>query len=237
MRVIPIIGGVVSFTALILVAVGMATDHWVNFQRATILNPTIINPGRELAGLTPGKSTAVSYNVRNYGLWVGCYLEKSLSQTSCSYIGSKCYTDVCWTRISTASSSVRAQTCLDTRMVPLVNCTAYQFVRAFICMGIIIMIIGTSTQYVSMLTMNRTLAAVAGVVLFVAGIFVMIGFSIFYGQEFAKNGISSISSIGYSLVLVIIAWPIMLLSGIISCCSASMGLQDNEKSNYSTSNF
>jgi PMP-22/EMP/MP20/Claudin tight junction len=238
MRVIPACGGVVSFVSLIILAVGMATDHWIDFQRATALNPTVTNPATSLASLNPGVSPAVDYNVRNYGLWVGCFLEKSpAQQVSCTYIGSHCFANVCWRRYTTKKPSISKESCLDSRVVPLTNCIAYQFVRAFICLAILIMIIGTSAQLMSLLTSNRTLAAVAGVVVFIAGILTMIGFSIFYGQEFASNGISGIGSMGYSLVLVIVAWPCMLVSGILSCCAASMGIQETEKSNYSASNF
>lgn len=197
MRVVPACGGVLSFVALILLAVGMATDHWIDFQlqSSTIMNPTIVND--QLAQGAVARSngelrnsfdvtTNIEYNVKHYGLWIGCFVEKSNSTRSCTYIGSKCYTDVCWVR---KTSNTRASTCKDTRMAPVKNCTAYQFTRAFICLSIIFMVFGTSLQIVSLLTYNRSLAAVAGVVVVMAGVFAMMGFSIFYGEEYAQDGI------------------------------------------------
>lgn len=198
MRVIPACGGLLSFVALILLAVGMATDHWIDFElgKSSPLNPKIVND--ELVQKIEARSgktaraidftTTIEYNVRHYGLWIGCYMERSAQVNSCSYIGSKCYTDVCWVR---KSSNDRTETCKDTRMKPLTNCGAYQFTRAFICIAILLMILGTSTQMVSLMTYNRTLAAVAGVVVVIASIIAMMGFSIFYSEEFAKNGVSS----------------------------------------------
>lgn len=245
MRFVPACGGLLSLIALILLAVGMATDHWIDFEvgKSSTLNPTIVND--ELVAQIEARSgraaraidftTTIEYNVRHYGLWIGCYMERSAQVNSCSYIGSKCYTDVCWVR---KSANDRTETCKDTRMTPLTNCGAYQFTRAFICIAILLMILGTSTQIVSLMTYNRTLAAVAGVVVVISSVVAMIGFSIFYSEEFAKNGISSAARIGYSLILIAFAWPMMLVSGIMSCCAASMGVRQQYKSDYSSgSNF
>jgi PMP-22/EMP/MP20/Claudin tight junction len=199
MRLIPICGGILSSVALILLAVGMATDHWIDFElhKSSPLNPTILNNDLRTkilarsgakARKTLDSTTNIEYNVRHYGLWIGCFIERSNSTASCAYIGSKCFTDVCWIRKSAES---RTETCKDSRMTPLTNCTAYQFTRAFICMAIILMVLGTSTQLVSLMTYNRTLAAVSGVVIVAAGVIAMMGFSIFYGEEFAKNGIDA----------------------------------------------
>jgi uncharacterized membrane protein len=199
MRVVPACGGFLSFVALILLAVGMATDHWVDFElgKSSPLNPTIVNDKlvKKMDTRSPFKlsaavdfTTNIEYNVRHYGLWIGCYMERSSKVNSCAYIGSKCYTNVCWVR---KSASSRTETCKDTRMQPLANCGAYQVTRAFICLAILFMVLGTSTQLVSLMTYNRTLAAVAGVVVVIASVLAMMGFSIFYGEEFAKSGVSS----------------------------------------------
>lgn len=198
MRCIPITGGVLSFLALILLAVGMATDHWVDFLegKSSPMNKFVTNNNlvklntrsglSALNQVSSDRTTNIEYNLKHYGLWIGCYQERSNMTTSCAYIGSKCYTDVCWIRQSVDN---RQETCKDSKVGPLPNCTAYQFVRAFIIMGIILMVAGTSTQLVSLMTFNRALAAVAGVVVFAAGILVLLGFSIFYGQEYAKKDI------------------------------------------------
>lgn len=198
MRVIPACGGFLSFAALIILAVGMATDHWIDFKfgKSSKLNPTIVNDELKKKVVEEQTrqrqsidfTTTIEYNVRHYGLWIGCYLERNAQVSSCAYVGSKCYTDVCWVR---KSASSRSETCKDTRMAPLTNCGAYQVTRAFICLAILLMVLGTSTQLVSLMTYNRTLAAVAGVIVVVASILAMMGFSIFYSEEFAKSDISS----------------------------------------------
>lgn len=198
MRCIPVCGGILSFVALIILAVGMATDHWVDFtdKKSSSLNTYIVNNNLQQASARSGLSslnqvandltTNIQYNMKHYGLWIGCYQERFNGTTSCAYIGSKCYTDVCWIRKTPGDVK---ETCKDTKVGPLPNCTAYQFVRAFVVMGIILMVAGTSTQLVSLMTYNRSLAAVAGVVVFAAGILVLLGFSVFYGQEYARKEI------------------------------------------------
>lgn len=122
-------------------------------------------------------------------------------------------------------------------MTPITNCTAYQVVRAFIVMGMLILIVGVSTQVVSLITLNRAMAMLAGVIVFTAGLFVMIAFAIFYSEEMAKNGVNQIAHLGYSFNLIIATWPIALIAGLFSCCAASMGLRHKEVSDYSASNY
>lgn len=237
MRLIPLLGGILSCVSLIVLAVGMATDHWLDFYDSTSLNPNILNDAlkqRVRSGTISDFTTEIVYNVKHYGIWVGCYEERSNATRSCAFVRFRCQTNVCWIR---QSLGTRQETCKDTRMKPVTNCTAFQFVRAFICVGIFFLVIGAASQLVSLLTNNRTLAAVAGVIIFFSGLVAMAGFAIFYIEEFVKNGVRHIAKIGYSLLLVIIAWPLTLVAGVLSCCAASIGIQKHEKSDYSSSNF
>lgn len=234
MRFIPLCGGILSFVALLLLAVGTATDHWINLTGTKGINGPIVNT--ELVdsnALALDVTTRITYHTKHYGLWIGCYLEQANQVKSCAYVNTQCKTYVCWIR----EEKNRVGTCMQNRVMPLTNCTAYQFVRAFVVIGVILMVLGTSTQLVSLMTFNRTLAAIAGLVVFLAGFCVMIGFSIFYNEEYATNGAREIGGVGYSLILIAFAWPAMMLSGVLSCCSASIGIRTRMKSDYSASNF
>jgi len=117
------------------------------------------------------------------------------------------------------------------------NCAAYQVVRAFTVLGILVMIFGVAIQLVSLATVNRSLAMLAGLTIFMSGILVMIAFAVFYNEELSKSGLRNIGHIGYSFNLVTASWPITLIAGLISCCAASMGLRHKEVSDYSASNY
>lgn len=236
-KVFPIIGALLSVASLILVAIGSATNKWVVMDHTNKdLNPAVVNSKLgtqdKAAGVT-SSTTDITYSVSHYGLWIGCHKEHK-GAVSCSYIGASCYSDVCWIR---KTSQSRTKTCLDSRVGPVPNCTAYQVVRAFLLIGIIILVLGVATQLVSLVTVNRSLAMLAGLVIFVAGLFVMIAFAVFYSEEVSRSGLKNHGHIGYSLNLVIASWPLTLLSGLISCFAASMGLRHKEISDYSASNY
>lgn len=236
-KVFPIIGALLSVTALVLLAVGAATNKWVVMDNTNKdLNPTVVNSKLgtldKAAGVT-SSTTDITYSVSHFGLWIGCHKEHK-GAVSCSYIGSSCFSNVCWIR---KTSQSRTKTCLDSRVRTVPNCTAYQVVRAFLLIGVLIMVFGVSTQLVSLVTVNRSLAMLAGLVIFVAGLFVMTAFAIFYSEEVARSGLRNYGHVGYSLNLVIASWPLTLLSGLISCFAASMGLRHKEVSDYSASNY
>jgi hypothetical protein len=236
MRVLAFFGGVTSLVSLLIFAVGIATDHWINFQKTKALNPEIVNDQLQVASgskFTNDSTLMIRYNVRHYGLWIGCYMQRPNLTISCAYIGSRCYTNVCWVR---RAGIQKQETCKNTRMKPLTNCGGYQFVRVMVCIAILGMIIGTSTQLVSVLISNRSLAAMSGIIVFVSGFLVMIAFSIFYSEEFSKNHANTIGSIGYSLILVAVSWPLMFVAGVLSCCYAGSESKE-EKHGYSSSNF
>lgn len=237
MKLFPIVGAFVSVCALILLAIGAATNRWVVLtQGNNALNPTVVNSKLAVqdkkAGVTYSNAE-ISYMVFHYGLWVGCHKERK-GAVSCAYIGVRCYSNVCWIR-KTAKSSTR--TCLERKMAAVRNCIAYQVVRAFVVAGMLAVMIGIATQLVSLVTVNRTLAMLAGVTLFFGGLLVMIGFAVFYVEEVGKSGLLEFGRVGYSLILVIVGWPMVLVAGLISCFAASMGLRHKEISDYSASNY
>lgn len=236
-KVYPIIGSVLSLTSLLLLAIGATTNKWVILtQTRSDVNPPVVNSklGSTETRLGVTKSTfKISYSVAHFGLWIGCHKEHK-SAVSCAYIGARCYSNVCWIR---QTLKVRTKTCLDHRFVPISSCVAFQFVRAFITVGMILLLVGVCTQCVSLITIKRSLAMLAGLIVFTAGLFVMVGFAIFYSEGWLKSGLTAIGHRGYSFTLVIISWPLALFGGIISCFAASMGLRHKEISDYSASNY
>lgn len=237
MKLFPIVGALISVCALVLLAIGAATNKWVVLSQGNnTFNPTVVNSKLAVQDKNLGvtSSTAeISYMASHYGLWIGCHKELK-GAVSCAYIGASCFSDVCWIR-KTAKSSTR--TCLERRVAAVRNCVAYQVVRAFVVVGVFLAMIGTATQLVSLVTADRTLAMLAGVALFVGGIAVMTGFAVFYVEEVGKSRLLEFGRIGYSLILVIVGWPLALVAGMISCLAASMGLRHKEISDYSASNY
>ncbi|CDF36209.1 unnamed protein product [Chondrus crispus] len=236
-KLFPVVGTLLSIVSLVLLAVGAATNKWVVMDKTnTELNPTTVNSKLGIQDKQVGVTSSTSditYSVSHYGLWIGCHVEHK-GAVSCSYIGSRCFSNVCWIRKTSRS---RTKTCLDTRVSSVPNCTAYQVIRAFVTLGALAMICGVATQLVSLLTVNRSLAMLAGLIIFLAGLFVMVAFAIFYSEEVAKSGLRGVGHIGYSLKLITAAWPLMLLCGLLSCFAASMGLRHKEISDYSASNY
>lgn len=236
-KLYPIFGAVLSVVALIIVAIGASTNRWVYLSESdSTLNPSVVNsklqPIQTRLGVTQS-TTKITYSLTYFGLWFGCHKEHRGAVT-CAYIGSKCYSDVCWIRRTAANE---ATTCQDERVAPVKSCVSYQVVRAMLIIGIIFLVGGAATQVVSLLTVKRALAMLAGFVVFIAGLFIMVAFAVFYSENWRKSGLSSIGGLGYSFILVVVSWPLALTAGLISCCAASMGLRHKEQSEYSASNY
>lgn len=236
-KIFPVISTLLSVLSLVLLAIGAATNKWVVMDKTNReLNPTLVNSKLGVqdrqAGVTSSTSD-ITYSVSHYGLWIGCHIEHK-GAVSCSYIGASCFSNVCWVRKTSRS---RTKTCLDSRVNSVPNCAAYQVVRAFLIIGTLAMVFGVSTQLVSLVTVNRSLAMLAGLIIFSAGFLVMIAFAVFYNEEIAKPGLREVGHIGYSLKLVAAAWPLTVFCGLLSCFAASMGLRHKEISDYSASNY
>lgn len=237
-KVYPVVGAFISLTALIILAVGASTNKWVILQRASPgLNPTVVNTNLRSSqhsrlGFT-SSTTEISYAVSHYGLWFSCHREHR-GALSCSFVGAKCHSNVCWIRQTTVS---RTPTCLRRRVAPIHNCVAFQFVRLFVVIATVLMLLGVCAQFVSVIAIKRSLAMLAGIIVFASSLFVLIAFGIFYSEEWLKPSLRTIASIGWSFYLIIAAGPIALLGGILSCFAASMGLRHKEVSDYSASNY
>lgn len=246
-KVYPFVGAVITLVALILLAVGASTNRWVTIKQVDPhLNPTVVNsdlntrPASRL-GVTFG-NFHISYVMSQFGLWVGCHKEHK-SAVSCAFINSRCLSNVCWIRVTADS---RSTTCLRERTAPLVNCTAFQVVRVFTVIGLALLLFGACAQWVSLLSVRRSLAMLAGIVVFLSAVVLVVAVSVFdihvwqAGVEDGVGGYISLKSIGtrgYSFILVAITIPLCIVGAIVSCIAASMGLQHKEVSDYSASNY
>lgn len=229
-----VVCSVVAVVAFMLFVVGTATEHWVIFLKSGGSgNPVIVNTKLAVgAGLVPkteaDTTRRVEYAAANYGLWTACYREKK-GAFSCAFVGLRCSASVCWTR---RSAAVKARACQRGRVLAIPRCMAFQLARlAFIVAGAF-SVFGVAVQLVAAITTNRTLAMLSGIGLFTSGLFMVVGFAIFYAEEFARGGVYTIASMGWSLWLIIFAWPLALLSGVISCCTASLENNYREISDY-----
>ncbi len=163
-KILPIIGALVSLTSLILFAVGIATNHWVTFNKANPkLNPVLVNSKLEVgAGIiqrgVTDSTRHIEYAVAYYGLWIACFREHK-GAISCGFIGTGCSAHICWTR-KTQTESTR--TCQHSQIFSLTSCFAFQLVRLLFLVAALLMIVGVATQLVSIINSNRTLAMLAG---------------------------------------------------------------------------
>eukprot|EP00171_Calliarthron_tuberculosum_P011927 IDg11927t1 len=219
-----VVCSVVSMVAFLLFVVGTATEHWINFAKSGgSANPVIVNTQLAVgAGLVPRSEAdttrRVEYAASNYGLWTACYREKK-GALSCAFVGLRCGASVCWTR---RSNLLKARACQRGRVYAIPRCVAFQLARlAFLVAGVFA-VFGVAVQLVAAVATSRTLAMLAGIGLFTSGLFMVVGFAVFYAEEFARGGVHAVASMGWSLWLIVFAWPLALLSGVISCCTASL---------------
>lgn len=237
-KVYPVVGAIISLAALIILAIGASTNKWIILQQTNPkLNPTVVNSNlkstqQSRLGIT-SSTTDISYMVSHYGLWFSCHREHR-GALSCAFVGGKCHSNVCWIRQTTIT---KTPTCLKQIVSPIRNCVAYQFVRLFVVVATVLLLLGVCAQLVSVITVKRSLAMLAGIIVFASGLFVLVAFGIFYSEEWLKPALRSVAKIGWSFYLVIAAGPAALIGGVISCFAASMGLRHKEISDYSASNF
>lgn len=237
-KVYPVVGAVISLVALIVLAIGASTNKWIVLdQTQEDMNPIVVNsklgtPQSRRIGVT--SSTAdISYSVAHFGLWFGCHKEHR-GALSCSFIRAKCFSNVCWVRQTTVDRTI---TCMDERVAPVRNCIAYQFVRLFVVIATVLLLLGVCTQFVSVIAIKRSLAMLAGFIVFASGLFVLMAFGIFFSEEWIQGRLTSIGRIGWSFILFIVSGPLAMLGGITSCIAARQGLRHKEYSEYSASNY
>jgi peptidoglycan/LPS O-acetylase OafA/YrhL len=210
MNVVAVCSAFLAFLALIFLAIAMATNYWYIFDKRIASNPSAaLNPLRENTKL-PG--TTITYDVDHFGLWLGCHKERTFGgKLSCAYIGSKCYSNVCWIRNMNKADT----TCLNSRVAPIRLCAAYQVTRAFTIIGALALILGVSMLIVSNCLASKPLSASGGLITGIAALALMVAFAVFFSNVFKSGPLDPLGNIGWSFVLFLIAWPLCFISCVM----------------------
>lgn len=216
---------VAAITAFVLFALGTSTEHWVNVSRSGgSTNPMLLNTQLASVG-----AANIEYAASHFGLWTACYREKR-GALSCAAVGLRCGASVCWTQ--RGSGKTRKRVCQRARVSPIARCAGYQLARLgfagaapFALLGVAMLVVGATVS-------QRTLAMLGGIVMFASAVFMLAGFAFFYVEQFVRGGVRAIAHIGWSMWLVIIAWPLMLFTAIFACCAASLGEPYRDISEY-----
>lgn len=214
------VAAVLSFASLVLLAIAMATNYWVRFDDTDTdviqaLNPITTNS--EFDGLI------LRYRLEYFGLWIGCHNEIEKRKISCGYIGASCYSNVCWIR--NGRDDDRA--CEDARVKPVTSCASYQATRAMVIIGTLFLIAGSAITVVCVFVGASNLISTGALATFLGGLFVMIGFAVFYDNIFRP--IDDIASIGWSFILLIVSWPLAVLAAILAFLSPMLGSKEEEE--------
>lgn len=237
--------------SLLLLVIGVSTSYWLTFNTSgTPINPVLVNSkfaagtGDVAAAETGIDSTKnIEYAVAFYGLWNACYREKK-GASSCSLTNLRCISSVCWNRQTTATdnNTKSARACKNSKVAPLKingkrNCLWYQISRLAAGVALVFAVFGTSTNVVSTCTGNKPVGLLGGIMTFFSGIagctlFVLVYLMIFLNT--AGNGKNIF--MGWSFWLVIISWPMAILSGLAACCNASLSGPYREVAEYTADN-
>lgn len=221
MGLLSFLGALIALVSLILVAISLATNHWVDLDdrplnaRASPMNPVRVN--NKLPGLS------VRYDLDHFGLWIGCHKEKTFGgKKSCAYIGNKCYSDVCWIR------NKRDKTCMDNRVKPVSNCAAFQATRVMAILGTLALIFGTALLVVSICVMSTALASTGALLTGIGSFLLMIAFAVFHKEIYKDGSLDDIGKLGWSFVLLIIGWPLAFLASLLGCASSAAARKDRD---------
>lgn len=218
---------IVSFLALALIAVAMATNSWIRIDyprsslpEAATINPPVINS--DLDGMR------LRYDLDYFGLWVGCHREQSFNKISCGFITSTCYSTICWTR------DRKEKTCKTDRVGAISNCAAYRTTRAFAILGIICLVFGAAILLVTTCVMSRNLIWIGAFLTGLSALFAMIAFAVFYLSIFKQGDLDDIGAVAWSFIMLIVSWPLATLATLVSIIGAlstpakSYGQDDSE---------
>lgn len=87
-------------------------------------------------------------------------------------------------------------------------------------LGTLILIIGAATLLVATCVTSQNLVWFGTVCIFVAALFLMIAFAIFYNNVFKQTGLKDVASIAWSFVMLIVSWPLAIVAGILGILGA-----------------
>lgn len=220
-NILSALSALLSFISLVLIAISLATSYWA---RITSRTNTSLNPILENTELT---NPIIRYDVEHLGLWVVCYKERTLDETSCGYVGSSCNADICWIRTSSNSNDDK-KTCKKNRVSVIDNCAAYQAVRAMAIIGTIFLIIGSSLLVVSSCFSSKALIRSGAILTFLATLFLMIAFAVWTAEIYRQPGLNDIGKIGWSFILFIVAWPLAFLASLLGCFAAAREKRESD---------
>lgn len=154
-------------------------------------------------------------------------LHQTFDKISCGYIGSSCYSNICWVR------NEDDKKCKDSLVTPISDCAAYQATRAMTIIGTLFLIAGSSILVVSVCIASKALPTSGAICTFLGGLFLMIAFAVFYQEIF--RDLREIAGIGWSYILLIVAWPLAVVAGLIGMTALFGGSKDAEEADYEES--
>lgn len=108
------------------------------------------------------------------------------------------------------------------RFEPVQNCSAYQATRAMTIIGTLFLIVAASLLVVAVCVDSGALAATGGLMSAIAGIFLMIAFAVFLASVVRQGGIDALGNIGWSFILLIVAWPLCILAAVFGCLASAL---------------
>lgn len=205
---------ILSFFSLAFLAIALATNSWVRFDNprdtsstSTSLNPLVTDDG--LPGLR------LQYDLDYFGLWVGCHREPSFKALSCAFISSACASSVCWTRDETE------RTCKASNIAAIHGkCMAFRVTRAFTIIAVITLVFGAALLLVATCVTSRPLLTAAAALNGITVLAITVAFCVFYLNVFQGSGMNSVASMSWSLIMLIVSWPLAAIATIFSVLSA-----------------
>lgn len=94
--------------------------------------------------------------------------------------------------------------------------------------GTIFLVLGSSILVVSVWVSSNSLSIAGTISTLLASVFLMIAFAVFYDRNF--NYLDDIGSIGWSFILLIVAWPLAFVAFLLGIPAS---LQSEKRDEYS----
>lgn len=207
---------IISFISLALIAIALATNSWIRFDTSKE-GTDDYNKFNELITNTQFHGLELQYSMVYFGLWVGCYHETFISdnEISCGFVSSRCNATICWTR------NYQEKTCQEDPVQPLANrCTAFRTTRAFTILGTLFLVFGAALLLVATCMTSSRLVWSATIFNAIAFVFALLSFVVFYMGVFKANSLSTVTNMGWSFIMLIVAAPLAFFATVFSLLGA-----------------